>query len=438
MVRHLLLTGCLFLSAISSHVQGRISVQLVDTTVARPRGLTSTKEPTLSSYTVAIRGGLTQFFGELGDQDMKTVVGVSVMRQVGSALSLGLDFTSGKLGGERKDFFNSYFVNEYNTIELLARWDLTEQFSRHAASNRLHLGVYGGLGLMIFSASAYDITTDKLVRFSNSAVSGRNPLFFRYGPPSGPPGITKTHERVIPLGLMFNYRLTDQWRLGVDYRFYMVRSDKVDATSGHRLMNPEEADSYSDTPNDKFGFLSVGLSYRLRHIPRDRDRDNDGVPDARDRCPNTPGSPKFSGCPDRDNDGVPDYQDRCPNAPGTVKTHGCPDTDGDGILDRNDECPTVAGTVKGCPDRDKDGVRDAYDGCPDTPGLRRFGGCPDTDGDGVPDQVDFCPEIPGTYKNGGCPDSDGDGVHDGIDQCPNQRGPKYNKGCPVVGVEKKW
>ncbi len=361
------------------------------------------------------------------------MVGISVMKQVRPALSLGVDFTAGRLGGEKKDFFNSYFVTEYNTIELLARWDLTEQFNRYLTSNRFHAGIYGGLGLMIFSANAYDLSTDKLVRFSNSAVSARNPLFFRFGPPSGPLGINKTHERIIPLGVMFDYRITDHWRLGLDYRFYMVRSDKVDATSGRRLINPEEADSYSDTPNDKFGFLSVGLSYRFRYNPRDRDKD--GVPDERDRCPDIPGSASFFGCPDRDGDGIPDYVDQCPDAPGAAATRGCPDTDGDGVLDRYDECPTVAGTVNGCPDRDGDGVKDDLDSCPDTPGLPRFGGCPDTDGDGIPDQVDFCPTIPGTYTNGGCPDTDGDGVHDGIDQCPDQPGPKYNKGCPVVPIK---
>jgi len=29
----------------------------------------------------------------------------------------------------------------------------------------------------------------------------------------------------------------------------------------------------------------------------DRDNDNDGVPDAEDRCPNTPGPPENAGCP---------------------------------------------------------------------------------------------------------------------------------------------
>ncbi len=434
MVRHIIMTVCLSLAALSVYSQVRPAVRSNDTTAMRARRPAIVRGPTLSPYSVAIRGGLTQFFGELNSQDMKAVVGISLMKQLRPAVSLGLDFTSGRLGGEKKEFFNSYFVNEYNTIELLARWDLTEQFGRRPKSNDLHIGVYGGLGLQIFSANAYDITTDRLVRFTNSNESGRNPLFFRYGPPTGPPGITKTHERVIPLGLMFNYELTDQWKVGVDYRFYLARTDKLDATSGRRLINPEEADSYSDTPNDKFGFLSVGLIYRFVHTPRDRD--GDGVSDERDRCPDAPGSPKAHGCPDRDKDGVPDYNDLCPDDPGTVKTRGCPDSDGDGLIDRNDECPTVAGTVKGCPDRDKDGVRDAYDGCPDTPGLRRFGGCPDTDGDGIPDQVDFCPKIPGTYRNGGCPDTDGDGVHDGIDQCPRQRGPKYNNGCPV-GVRRK-
>ena len=87
---------------------------------------------------------------------------------------------------------------------------------------------------------------------------------------------------------------------------------------------------------------------------------------------------------DRDNDGVIDAADKCPDTPGTV--NGCPDTDGDGVIDSEDECPEVAGTVNGCPeeakvvevsnDRDGDGVIDSKDNCPDVAGNVANYGCP--------------------------------------------------------------
>ena len=59
------------------------------------------------------------------------------------------------------------------------------------------------------------------------------------------------------------------------------------------------------------------------------DSDGDGVPDAKDRCPDTPRGVKVdaSGCPiDSDGDGVYDYLDKCPGTPrGTkVDAQGCP------------------------------------------------------------------------------------------------------------------
>jgi len=62
--------------------------------------------------------------------------------------------------------------------------------------------------------------------------------------------------------------------------------------------------------------------------PMDGDADGDGVPDSKDRCPNTPkGAPvNADGCPkDSDGDGVPDYKDNCPGTPAGTKVDpkGC-------------------------------------------------------------------------------------------------------------------
>ena len=89
------------------------------------------------------------------------------------------------------------------------------------------------------------------------------------------------------------------------------------------------------------------------------DRDDDGIPDVDDACPDVPGVPELKGCPkalDTDGDGLTDDSDQCPNDPGPPDNHGCPypDRDKDGVPDRDDACPDDPGPAdspqgKGCP-----------------------------------------------------------------------------------------
>ncbi len=98
------------------------------------------------------------------------------------------------------------------------------------------------------------------------------------------------------------------------------------------------------------------------------DRDKDGIPDAKDKCPDDPedydGYMDSDGCPDtdNDNDGIPDAVDKCPNDPedkdGFQDDDGCPDpdNDNDGIPDVSDKCPNDAEDFNGYEDED---------GCPE-------------------------------------------------------------------------
>lgn len=121
----------------------------------------------------------------------------------------------------------------------------------------------------------------------------------------------------------------------------------------------------------------------IKEVNVTRDKDNDGIIDEKDECPDVAGEMALAGCPDQDKDGIADKNDKCVDVAGTAKYNGCPvpDTDGDGINDEEDKCAQVAGIAK-------------YNGCP----------IPDTDGDGINDEEDKCPATPGLPANNGCPE----------------------------------
>jgi OmpA-OmpF porin, OOP family len=204
-------------------------------------------------------------------------------------------------------------------------------------------------------------------------------------------------------GVGLNVRVSESVNIAIQTSLLAPFTDKIDGTEG--TVAP-----VSVKGNDLFLENSVGL-YITPGKGSKKDSDGDGVPDKKDKCPNTPA-------------GVP------------VDADGCPlDTDKDGILDYQDECPTIAGLKEfnGCPDTDKDGIPDKTDECPDVFGLAAFNGCPDSDGDGVPDKDDRCPNTPKGYKvdRFGCPvDTDRDGIPDSEDDCPDKAGVTELKGCP--------
>ena len=177
-----------------------------------------------------------------------------------------------------------------------------------------------------------------------------------------------------------------------------------------------------------------------RDADEDPDIDNDGVPNAVDRCPRTsypPPRPTWVSSPendldldgcrdvdedtDDDQDGFVDALDTCPTVVGTsnrLDVDGCPDDDFDGFANQIDDCPQVAGSSTtdaiGCPDEDGDGWPDDSDAFVSDPTQWS-----DRDADGFGDALngtrgDACPDEPGasTEDRFGCPDRDGDGFSD--------------------------
>lgn len=105
------------------------------------------------------------------------------------------------------------------------------------------------------------------------------------------------------------------------------------------------------------------------------DKDHDGVPDSRDKCPNTAQLRKVD---PESRYAVVYNAERRSSKPMSVPVdaEGCDrDTDGYGVVDHKDYCPDNAPeelssgvAFNGCPKHsDKDGTPDYRDKCPDTP-----------------------------------------------------------------------
>ncbi|MDP4272185.1 MAG: OmpA family protein [Bacteroidota bacterium] len=272
---------------------------------------------------------------------------------------------------------------------------------------------YGKYGSWVNSTSnflgkKFDLSGLLRYKLNNGYILPENSFFapyltagFGYVNYSGGPKIYESNTAIIPLGVGLKFNFSKTVALQYQWLFNFNASDRQDFKM--------------DNKDDNFMKHSVGL---VISFGGKKDKDNDGVLDKYDLCPNTPLGVKVDakGCPiDSDGDGVADYLDKCPNTPAGVKVdaNGCPlDSDGDGVPDYLDKCPnTPAGVqvdAKGCPiDSDGDGVPDYLDKCPNTPAGVQVdaNGCPlDRDGDGVPDYLDKCPDVKGVIENKGCPE----------------------------------
>lgn len=169
-------------------------------------------------------------------------------------------------------------------------------------------------------------------------------------------------------------------------------------TSPFRINISPEGEIYvSDTRNSRIQvFESV-------------DKDNDGISNTEDNCPNdyNPGQE------DVDQDSIGDQCDGCPSDPEN-------DIDVDGICGNVDNCPEYFNSDQA--DADEDGVGDICDICPYDAGN-------DIDGDGTCGNTDNCPEDPNKIDPGICgcgivdTDSDEDGIVDCADNCPLVKNP---------------
>ncbi len=316
--------------------------------------------------------------------------------------------------------FNQYFkTDNWDIVPPLSKLSIIRNLNRsfdvdltasvgEVDNNRLRikdeLFINAGLGLRYKLANGYILKEDSWFDPYIRVGAGYNrydytglqfPLTAYYGNGDG----NETYQLTEVEDLEKNHFVAS---LGAGFNLWFTKNFGLNVASDYNWLPAYGGNNYFD-----FFQHTVGVTFRFGK----QDRDNDGIPDDEDACPDTPGiatgDPATNGCPDTDGDGIFDKDDACPTEFGLAEFQGCPDTDGDGVPDKDDACPTVAGPVEnnGCPwpDTDGDGILDKDDACPNEYGLAEFQGCPDTDGDGIPDKDDACPTEKGPKENNGCP-----------------------------------
>jgi OmpA-OmpF porin, OOP family len=190
------------------------------------------------------------------------------------------------------------------------------------------------------------------------------------------------------------------WLVKSDTQAFASRTSPMELLFGARVrltdivLGAGIGPSLSDAPG-----VAPRAVFSLAYAPR--------TPAASDNAPPPP--------TDRDNDGVWDSEDACPDKAGSSRPDpgksGCPDDQAPAVTTTEAAAPKAA--APSSPDTDADSVPDASDACPKQPGLASTdpeeNGCPDeadADGDGVPDEHDACPKEPGVKssdpKTSGC------------------------------------
>lgn len=338
--------------------------------------------------------------------------GVFIKRHLNEDIGLRLNYQGGLISGDDTRFDENAdrgmsFTSQVNEASLLFEWQFNTR-KRYTKGNIHSIAspyLFAGPGLTFFNPhTVYNENSDDNVYFDSRDLESQQ----------------WTTAFSINTGAGIRFDLSERTSLGFEVSLHPVFNDWLDGVKY----------SANASSNDWFMFYGMSLGYRFAMM----DKDNDGLTDALDVCPDLAGDEKFQGCPDTDKDGVRDELDACPQLAGSVFYRGCPDTDGDGITDNIDQCPDVPGpgALYGCPDSDEDGITDNLDECPDLPGLGALKGCPDSDADGITDAMDVCPTIFGLPVFKGCPDTDGDGIIDSEDLCPKLAGLSAYKGCPNI------
>lgn len=295
-------------------------------------------------------GGIMTFFGDIGTYDSKvTHVGkfnsgaaFTLEQRIGSALGVSLNIAKGTLCENDN---RPYRHLNFQTDVLQGNLGLTFHFDNDFIINRTSRFapfITVGFGYMTFESRGDLRNANNLKYFYWPDGTIRNQNFDWENPQNGDTLIRdysfetkldslklyKHNSLIIPVGGGFNFKFSDKFEANISTTFYFTQTDAIDNLSYLKTNKFK----FFDKHNDSYIFTNVTLQYNIGGKSKNKldnrnykdvnyrkldkvDSDGDGVPDIKDKSPDTPTGVKVDkeGVPiDTDKDGVPDYLDKEP------------------------------------------------------------------------------------------------------------------------------
>ena len=219
----------------------------------------------IDGFSIMPKVGFATVTGELGDIfSINAVYEVSIEKGVSEKVNVGIGINSGKLSGSEDQPYFSRFESNFFQVQALGLVNISRYLNDSHRKNSLEFKVYAGMGLIWFHTDVYDMKSGLFLRTTADGTTKHTAYFQQSGNGIGNAGIYYTRELVVPFGFSIHNKLSDNAEFIFNLGYNAVCNDKLDATTPYNLAKPYiigGINSYSDTANDGWINLSIGLKY---------------------------------------------------------------------------------------------------------------------------------------------------------------------------------
>lgn len=312
----------------------------------------SQEEKRIYPPSVGIQGGILNFLGDVGKGTKNSLYtntrfgyGAYLEQKFGSLIGIHFNASMGKLSKYTLDtarFLN--FESKITALDLSILFDFDNDkiIKRHATFAPF---ISVGFGYLMFDpyADLKDANGNPYYHWKDGSLRDKPQIDtvlgtaqyakrdYKFETPLKDTTVNYAKNTfILPLRLGFKFDVTENLQARIAASYVMTFTDYLD---NYALENGNDAYMYTTfglqynfgkRKQPEFKKISTGPRSGLEEV----DSDNDGIPNIRDYCSNTPKGVKVDerGCPfDTDGDGIPDYRDKEPNTPAGM------DVDADGV-----------------------------------------------------------------------------------------------------------
>lgn len=221
----------------------------------------------IDGFSINTRAGVASVTGELGDFfTLKPTFNLSVEKGISEKVNLLIDFNTGNLEGSESAPYHSRFNCEFFQVNFISNLHLIRLLDENNLNANYSIKPYLGLGLIWFHTDVYDMNTGSFLRTTADGTTKHTSLFQQSGSGVGSKGIYYTRELAVPFGFISEFRLSKRLSTLIDLRYSWIYNDKLDATTEYNLKVPNKIggiNSYSNTANDGWLCLSIGIKYKF-------------------------------------------------------------------------------------------------------------------------------------------------------------------------------